>query len=414
MKTLIKNAKIYCRSSQFDQKTVDMLIIDGIIAEISENTINKAADKIISHDNLAVSIGWIDASVSFGEPGLEDRETIINGLLTAEKSGFTTVCVNPNSQPVISTQEGINFLIQKSKEYRTQLLPIGALTIECEGHHMAELYDMHLAGAIAFSDYKKSIDNANLLKVALQYTKDFDGLIMAYSQDEQLKGKGVVHEGLVSTKLGLKGIPTIAESVVVARNLELLKYTNHRLHLSTISTEASLDLIAKAKQDGLQVSCSVAAHHLCLTDELLVDFDSNYKVLPPLRDEKTRLALIEGIKNGTIDSIVSDHQPLTIESKRLEFDLAKFGAIGLESCFGALNHILPTDLVIEKLTNARQWLKLEVPQIKVGEKANLTLFNPDEKWIFEEKDILSSNKNSAFVGQPMKGKAVEIINYKSL
>lgn len=411
MKVLLKRAKIYHKNHPLNQKLVDILIENGTIAQISEEEIKISADKIISQNDLAVSVGWIDASVCFGEPGLEDRETIKNGLLTAEKSGFTTICLNPNSQPVISSQEGVNFLLNKSRGFETELLPIGSLTINGEGQQMAELYDMHLAGAVAFTDYKKSISNANLLKIAMQYTKDFDGLIMTYCQDEALKGKGVVHEGFHSTRLGLKGISEIAESTVIARNLELLKYTNHRLHISTISTKASLDLIAKAKQESLNVSCSVAAHHLYLTDEALTEFDSNYKVLPPLRDESTRLALIEGVKNGTIDSIVSDHQPLPIESKKLEFDLAKFGTIGLESCFGALNHLLPTELVVEKLTSARQWLKVDEPKIAVGEKANLTLFTPNETWTFEEKDIMSANKNSAFLGQKMTGKVVGILKY---
>jgi dihydroorotase len=248
------------------------------------------------------------------------------------------------------------------------------------------------------------------MKIALQYTKDFDGFVMAFCQDQQLAGTGLVHEGLMSTKLGLKGIPPLAESIMVARNIELLKYTNHRLHISTISTKESLDLIEKAKNEGLNISCSVAAHHLVLTDENLVEFDANYKILPPLRDLETVKALRNGLIDGIIDSIVSDHQPLTIESKRLEFELAKFGTIGLESCFGSLNNVLPTEVVIEKLTSARKWLKLPEPQFAVGQKANLTLFETHTAWTFSSENILSTNKNSAFIGQKMKGNPIKIIN----
>jgi dihydroorotase len=410
MKTLIKRAKVYCKSSEYDQKIVDMFIVDGVIEKISEQDLHMAADEVITANDLAVSLGWIDASVCFGEPGLEDRETIAHGLQVAEKSGFTAICLNPNSQPVISSQEGVNFLIQKSKNSLVDLYPIGALTLKSEGEYLAELFDMHSAGAVAFTDYKKNLSHTNLMKIALQYTKDFDGFVMAFCQDQQLAGTGLVHEGLMSTKLGLKGIPPLAESIMVARNIELLKYTNHRLHISTISTKESLDLIEKAKNEGLNISCSVAAHHLVLTDENLVEFDANYKILPPLRDLETVKALRNGLIDGIIDSIVSDHQPLTIESKRLEFELAKFGTIGLESCFGSLNNVLPTEVVIEKLTSARKWLKLPEPQFAVGQKANLTLFETHTAWTFSSENILSTNKNSAFIGQKMKGNPIKIIN----
>ena len=266
------------------------------------------------------------------------------------------------------------------------------------------------AGAVAFGDYNKSLDNANLLKIGLQYVQDFDGLVITYCQDEKIKGNGVVHEGIASTKLGLKGIPGLAEEIQIARNLFLLEYTGGKLHIPTISTAKSVTLIREAKAKGLNVTCSVAVHHLVLTDETLNNFDTRYKVTPPLRDENERKALIAGVLDGTIDMITTDHNPLDIEHKKMEFDNAKNGTIGLESAFGALLTVLPADVIVAKLTAGKSIFKIEKQTIKEGNKASISLFNTEGSWEFSKEDILSKSKNSAFLGQPMKGKAYGIYN----
>ena len=240
------------------------------------------------------------------------------------------------------------------------------------------MYDMQNAGAVAFGDYKKNISNANLFKIALQYVQDFDGMVLAFCNEPTVKGKGVVHEGIFSTRLGLKGIPALAEEMIVARNLFLLEYTGGKMHISTISTEKSVTLIREAKAKGLNVTCSVAVHNLVLTDDVLVEFDTRYKVNPPLRDTRHQQALINGVLDGTIDVITSDHYPLDIEHKKMEFDLAKDGTIGLESAFGALLTVLPLEVIIEKLTAAKALFLKKESRLKVGEKADLTLFDPSK------------------------------------
>src|SRR5690606_13932442 len=238
-------------------------------------------------------------------------------------------------------------------------------------------------------------------KIALQYDQDFNGAVIAFCNDNTIKGKGTVHEGLISTQLGLKGIPPLAEEVVLARNLFLLEYTGRKMHVPTISTAKSVEMIKEAKVKGIQVTCSVAVHNLVLTDDVLRDFDTRYKVNPPLRDEFHRKALIEGVLDGTIDVITSDHCPLDIELKKMEFDLAKDGTIGLESAFGALLTVLPLDVVVDKLQAAKTIFLNKNESIKVGQLADLTLFNPLKEWIFTKDNILSKSKNAAFLNQPM-------------
>ncbi|UUV21032.1 dihydroorotase [Paenimyroides aestuarii] len=402
MNIVIKNATIVDSSSAFNHQKVDIKIENGVITEIASN-ITADQYEMISLENLHVSSGWMDASVSFGEPGFEDRETIANGLNVAAKSGFTQIAYQPNTFPVIDSQSIVSFVKTKAASSATTLHPIGALTKGEEGTDLAEMFDMQNAGAIAFGDYKKSIANANLLKIGLQYTQDFGATVIAFCNDASIKGKGVVHEGVQSTLLGLKGIPPLAEEIVLARNLFLLEYTGGKMHVPTISTAKSVAMIKEAKAKGLQVTCSVAVHNLVLTDAVLSDFDTRFKVNPPVRDSIHQQALINGVLDGTIDVITSDHCTIDIEHKKMEFDMAKDGTIGLESAFGALLEILPLDVVIEKLQAAKSIFLNDSITIKVGEKADLTLFDPSKEWTFTKNDIMSKSKNSAFLNHKMKG-----------
>lgn len=407
---ILKQAKIIDASSPFHNQVMDIKIENGTITQIEKDIPTTSGFEVVNIPDLHISKGWMDSSVSFGEPGYEDRETIENGLKVAAKSGFTAVALQPNSNPTIDNQAQVRFVLDRAKNQATTLYSIGALTKGSEGTDLAELFDMKNAGAIAFGDYKKALQNANLQKIALQYVQDFNGMLIAFCQDSTLKGSGIANEGVMSTKLGMKGIPALAEELHVARNLFLLEYTGGKLHIPTISTQESIKLIKEAKAKGLQVTCSVAVHNLVFNDEVLMGFDSRYKVLPPLREEATRKALVEAVLDGTIDCITSDHNPLDIEHKKLEFDLAKDGTIGLESAFGALLTVLPLEVVVEKLNANKLVFNVKDPSITIGNKADVSLFTTTDNWIFEKENILSKSKNSAFLGQKMKGKAIGIYN----
>ena len=414
MKIILRQVKIIDQNSSFHNKIVDVKIKNGIIEEIDKNLFSSDDYKEINVPDLHVSQGWFDTSVSLGEPGFEERETISNGLNVAAKSGFTGIALQPNSFPVLDNQSQIQFVKMKASNAATDLYPIGALTKNSEGNDLAELFDMKNSGAIAFGDYNKNISNANLLKIGLQYVQDFDGLVIAFCQDEKIKGNGVANEGIVSTGLGLKGIPNLAEELIVARNLFLLEYTGGKLHIPTISTAKSAALIKEAKAKGLNVTCSVAVHNLVLTDEKLESFDTRFKVSPPLRTENDRKALLKAVLDNTIDTITSDHNPIDIEHKKMEFDMAKNGTIGLESAFGSLLTVLPLEKIVEKLTSSKAIFQIENSEIKVGNKANITLFTTSEKWVFGKENILSKSKNSAFLGSNMIGKVIGIYNNKKI
>ena len=302
------------------------------------------------------------------------------------------------------------FLKERGQGKATKVHPVGSLTTNSDGEALAELFDMKNAGAVAFYDFKKQISNPNLLKIALLYAQNFDGLVYSFPQDGDIKGKGVAHEGEVSTKLGLKGIPALSEELQIARDLFVLEYTGGKLHIPTISSAGSVKLIADAKKKGLDVTCSVAVHNLFFSDETLVGFDTHFKVSPPLRTKTDSKALIKGVKNGTIDFVTSDHIPMDIEHKRVEFDNAKSGSLGLESAFGSLNTIFELDETITLLTKGRERYQIDSPKLEEGAKACLTLFNPDGEYTFDTKHILSTSKNSMFVGAELKGKVYGVIN----
>lgn len=414
MNLIFKKAVIIDKDSSLNNQTVDIQIENGIIKKIGKNIAAADGYETIELENLHISKGWFDSSVNLGEPGYEDRETLANGLNVAALSGFTDIALQPTGSPIAEKQADISFLMTKSAHAATKIHPIGALTKNSDGKDITEMFDMKNAGAVAFGDYNKSISDAAILKIALQYVQDFDGLVIAYSQDDKIKGKGIVHEGIVSTQLGLKGIPTLAEELQIVRNLYLLEYTGGKMHIPTVSTAKSVKLIKEAKAKGLNVTCSVAIHHLLLTDNTLTDFDTRYKVAPPLRPDTERKALIKGILDGTIDCITSDHNPIDIENKKLEFDLAKDGTVGLESAFGALQTLLPLDIIVEKLNAAKAIFGIENHEIAEGAPASFTLFNPEGNWTFEKTDIKSKSKNSAFLGQKLKGKAYGIYNQGKL
>ncbi len=409
MKLLIRSAKIIDNESPFNNKVMDILVEDGNIKEIAPQIKAKKVDREISFDNLHVSQGWFDSSVNFGEPGFEDRETLENGLKTAAKSGFTAIALNSGNDPVTDNKGAVSFLKNKAQGQPVALYPIGALTRKSEGTEMAELFDMQQAGAVAFGDYQRSVSNPNMLKLALQYTQNFDGLVLSFPQENKIAGNGQVNEHEMSTLLGLKGIPALAEELQITRDLYILEYTGGKLHIPTISTAKAVEIIRDAKENGLDVSCGVAIHNLFFTDEILQEFDTNAKVLPPLRTKSDVKALLQGIKDGTIDMVTTDHSPMDVEHKKVEFDNALFGTLGLESALGALLKITSLKTAIKMLTAGKSRFNIPENFIDEGAPANFTFFDPEVTYTFGKEHIWSTSKNSLFLGQELKGKVYGIL-----
>jgi dihydroorotase len=405
MSTLLKNATIIDANSPYHYQKKDILISDGRLEKIANSIPVKENYIVIELENLHVSCGWFDTSVSLGEPGFEERETIKHGLLVAAKSGFTSIAVNSNTNPVIDSKSDVEFLINKAFNSATKLYPIAALTKDCSGKEISEMYDMQQSGAIAFGDYNIPVENDNLMKIALLYAQNFDGLVLSFPKNNSIAGEGIANEGINSTKLGLKGNPTLSEHIQIARDLYLLEYTGGKLHIPTISSAKSVTLIKEAKRKGLKVTCSVAAHHLVLTDDELHSFDSNFKTNPPLRTKEDVKALQKAVETGVIDIITSDHNPIDIEHKKLEFSEAKDGVIGLESAFRAVNSVLDLNDFISCFTiKPKAIFGIENHSIEEANIADITLFNPETETIFTYNDILSTSKNSAFLNKKLKGK----------
>ena len=319
------------------------------------------------------------------------------------------------TNPPLYNKAQIEYVANRSKDYLVDVFPVGTLSHNQEGKDLSEMYDMKLSGAVAFSDYKKTAKDAGLILRALQYSQNINSFIITHCDDKTISHDGLMNEGVTSTKLGLKGIPALAEEIMLQRNIQILEYAGGKMHIPTISTKGSVELIKKAKAKKLNITCGVAAYNLLLDDSELEGFDTNYKVNPPLRTKEDIDALKKGLADGTIDVIVSDHNPQDIESKDLEFDHADNGMIGLESCFGVLNTALHTKLslenIIDSLTkNPRTILGFDGVSVKEGAAANLTLFNPAKQYVFEKSHIVSSNKNSGFIGKELKGEVIGVVN----
>lgn len=411
MKILLKSCTIVDPKSPHHLKQKDVLIIGQFIDKIADS-IQEEVDKTVAIDNLHISLGWYDAKVNFQDPGLEFKEDINSGIRAAELGGMTAVSVTPNTLPPISNKTQIDYVIKKASFSAVEIHPYGTLTEGGEGKNIAEFHDMSQAGAIGFTDGHNPV-SAGIMYRALLYMKNISSRVISFPYDYSIFGKGQVNESKASLMTGLKSIPSISEYLIVERDLSLTEYTEGKIHFTGISTAESVDLIRKAKLKGIEVTADVYVQHLNYNDESVMEFDSTYKVLPPLRTETDRLALIKGLKDGTIDFVCSDHSPEDTEHKDLEFDLANFGMIGTQTLFAALNNLSDLTLTqkIESISRKpRVIMGLTAPEITEGSFANITLFDPSSAYVLEKSDLASFSKNSPLIGKELKGKALGIIN----
>lgn len=416
MKLLIKNARIVDPLSPFNGQTQDIFIENGLIRQIG-SAIQTPADQEISIENLCISPGWVDVFSHFGDPGQEYKETIETGAAAAAAGGYTDVFLLPNTNPVVDSKAQVEYLRQRSATQPVNLHPIGAVTRQTEGKDLAEMYDMRASGAIAFSDGIRSIQSAGLLVKALQYIKAFGGIIIQLPDDQSISPHGLMNEGVVSTSLGLAGKPAMAEELIVARDIKLARYTESKLHLTAISTSKSVKYVNRGKASGIQLSCSVTPYHLYFNEESLQEYDTNLKVNPPIRTEADRLRLIEAVKDGTVDCIATHHLPHEADSKVSEFEYARNGMTGLETAFSVLNTVIPNEperWVRLLSTQPRTLFGLPALSIQEGQKATLTLFDPEKEWTYTLSQKRSRSQNSPFLGKTLRGKVWGIINKDQL
>ena len=412
MKILIQAARIIDKNSSFHNKKKNILIQNGRIIEIGDK--NYSADKIISAEGMFLSPGWFDLGTFAGDPGLEHKEDLLSVAKTAAAGGFTEIAVLPNTSPSIQSKNEVSYVTRHNENRLVQIHALASVTKNNKGEELTEMIDLHKAGAIAFTDGLKPVWHTDIFLKSLQYLQQFDGLLIDHPEDNWLNLFGQMHEGVNSTMLGLKGMPRIAEEIAVGKSIELLRYAGGRLHISRVSTAKTIDLIQAAKKKGLNITCDCIAYQPLLTDGMLADFDTNYKVNPPLREKSDNDALLKGLKEGTIDVLISGHVPHDDESKSLEFDHADFGITNLQTFASQLTTLLNTveaEDLFEKISiTPRKLLKLEIPSVNVDEKANLTLFDPNKEWILNDESNYSKSKNSPWFDKKLKGKAVAVFN----
>jgi dihydroorotase len=424
MKLLIKQACIIDPLSSHHGKIQDILIENGTIREIA-TTISEKPDQVVESKGAQVSPGWVDIFSNFADPGFEFKETLETGAAAAAAGGFTDVFLIPDTQPVTDSKSQVESLIHRNgglpvtinpsrtASISVNIHPIGAITKNLDGRHLAEMYDMKNSGAVAFSDGLHPVQSSGVLVKALQYVKAFNGVIIQIPDDSSISPNGLIHEGIISTQLGLPGKPMMSEELIIARDIKLARYTHSRIHFTGVTSPKSIEYIRRGKDSGVDISCSVTPYHLFFSDESLVDYDTNLKVYPPLRPRSVVSQLKQALVDGTVDCIASHHLPHEYDSKILEFENAKFGMTGLETSYAVVQTLFP-DLSAEKIYalfggNARRIFNLDPCTIEKGSSATLTLFSPGTEWTFDLTKTASKSKNSPFYDRPFTGKALGII-----
>ncbi|MGC8917073.1 MAG: dihydroorotase [Thermoanaerobaculum sp.] len=414
---LIKNGRLVDPSQKLDEG-LDLLVVDGKVAKIAERIFDSNAE-VIDATGMVVAPGFIDVHVHLREPGYEYKETIASGTAAAVAGGFTAVCCMPNTSPVHDNPAVTEYILARAREAGlARVYPIGAVSKGLCGEELAELGEMVRVGAVAFSDDGKPVASSYLMRRALEYSLLFDVPIVDHCEEPTLAAKGVMHEGAVATRLGLRGIPAAAEEIMVWRNVILAELTGARVHVAHLSTKGSLEAVRAAKAKGLKVSCEVTPHHLALTDQAVADtnYDTNTKMNPPLRSEDHVRALLEGVLDGTVDCLATDHAPHHADEKNVEFDKAPFGIVGLETALPvtfdllvAKNRMPLSRFVALWSTNPARVFKLPGGTLRVGAGADITIFDPDHRATVNPEKFRSLSRNTPFAGKRLRGWPVATI-----
>lgn len=409
MTILLRQVKIADQHSPYNGQVKDILLQDTVLVSIQDHYEGKA-DQIVDFPGTIVSLGWVDPFTHFCDPGYEHRETLKTGAAAAQAGGFTTVFVVPNTQPVIDNKSQVNYIVQQQQHLPIEILPIGALSKKIEGKDLAEMIDMHQAGAVASSDGLYPVQSNLLFLKALQYVKAYDGVVIQMPIDKSMGAVGLMNEGITSTQIGLPGIPAIAEELMIARDIELLKYTHSKLHITGVSTAKGIALIEAGKKAGLALTCSVTPYHLYFNETDLNTYDTLLKVYPPLRTKADQAALQDAVERGVVDCISSHHQPQDWDGKTIEFEYAKAGIACIETTYATINHLFPKlkdEAIANLLSNhARQIFNLGSNSINEGQKVDLTLFNRTNSFTPTKATSKSKSVNNPFLDKALNGTVI--------
>jgi len=415
MNILIKNGRVIDPANKVDEK-LDVLISDGRIAKIGKpGSFSAEGMQVIDAAGKLVVPGLIDMHVHLREPGFEYKETIATGTAAAKAGGFTSVCCMPNTNPVNDSRSVTEFILSQAREASARVFPIGAITKDSKGEQLAEMGELHHAGCVAVSDDGRPLMNASMMRRAMEYSKIFDTLVISHCEDSTLSDKGVMNEGCISTELGLRGIPRAAEDVMTGRDISLAELTGCRLHIAHVSTVGAVNLIREGKKRGIRVTAETCPHYFTLTDEAVRGYNTMAKMNPPLRTAEDVAAIKQGLKDGTIDVIATDHAPHGMDEKSGEFDYAPFGIVGLETALGLTltlveEGVLSLSDVIRKLSvNPAAILKISAGSLAPGAPGDITIIDPKLPWTVDASQFRSKSRNTPFNGWKLMGRAVQTI-----